>query len=391
MAEPLPISDSEKKQAMKSLTERQKQILSLFCQRKKQYEIAISVHLSVQAVRGEMRSIYQALQLADADPSLKPQLLRQHFCLDELMTMFAEEGIEDEAEEAIGVPLSATGHGSTSKASVEVPTPEVSQKSSATLSSENGAAREESEHRSGQRSLVANRTWKFAITAQRAFRLSATIIVILILVLAFRYWQGASSRSEGDPVAVRNAAPAVLATIPQDSLLLADFENGIPDVYAANDWGDDEVALAVHPSADGAAGHGAMQADFDFGRTTATYPRATFFLTHFPTGNWSPYNQLIFSAKSLVELRSNIRVTVALATGPNSCWNEAGDFQFLALEYQVLTYDLDLQQFKTCEDDKGYSLPLLDSDQVMRLHWIVMAEHQPSGAILIDEVRLLRR
>jgi DNA-binding CsgD family transcriptional regulator len=173
-------------------------------------------------------------------------------------------------------------------------------------------------------------------------------------------------------------------------LLIDDFEENIDEWFAArDDWGPNEVALNVHQSSDAAVGEGALQCDFNFNLTDDYDPRATCFRVNLPIQDWTPYGTLQFQAKSLVDPSSNIRVFVALATGIDSCWNELGDFQKLGTEYQTFSFELDQPLYKNCIDFGNYEKMLIGKAEVVRFHLIFTAEHKPSGAVLVDNIRLL--
>jgi endo-1,4-beta-mannosidase len=185
--------------------------------------------------------------------------------------------------------------------------------------------------------------------------------------------------------------PLVLAS---HNVLLDDFEDGIEGWYAAragtNRWGPNEVAVDVRLSTDAAVGSGALRCNFDFNLTDTLDPRATCFLAELPVQDWTEYNALRFKAKSLVDAGYNLRAFIALATREDSCWNELGDFQMLSSDYQTFTFDLDRPLYKTCQSDESYDQVLLGKDQVVRLHLIFTTEQKPSGAVVVDEIWLLR-
>jgi hypothetical protein len=188
--------------------------------------------------------------------------------------------------------------------------------------------------------------------------------------------------------------PTSSATPTPSGILIDDFEDGIDGWYAAhagtNSWGPNEVALNVFPSRDATVGNGALQCDFDFNLTDKFDPRATCFLVELPAQDWTKYNALQFKAKSLVDASYNIRVFIALATGENSCWNELGDFKMLESEYQTFTFNLDLALYRTCQSYEDYNQVLIGKDHVVRLHLIFTADHKPSGAVLVDEIWLIK-
>ncbi len=180
-----------------------------------------------------------------------------------------------------------------------------------------------------------------------------------------------------------------------NGILIEDFEDGIEGWYAArantNGWGAHEVAIGVYPNSNAAIGQGALQGDFEFNRSKENDPRATFFLAELPVHDWTKYNVLQFKVKSLVDPdHYNIRVFIALATGTNSCWNELGDFQRLEAEYKTYIFNLDRALYKTCQNLGDYKQVLIGKDQVVKLNLIFMADHQPSGAVLVDDIWLVK-
>ena len=201
-----------------------------------------------------------------------------------------------------------------------------------------------------------------------------------------------TSTSTPTPTSSPTGTPTPTST--PNGILIDDFELGIDNWYAAqrstDGWGPNEVAMNVFQSPDAAAGSGALKCDFDFGLTDDPNPKATCFRVNLPIQDWGQYSSLQFKAKSLVDLSTNIRVFIALATREDSCWNELGDFQALSSDYQTLSFNLDRALYKTCNDFQGYDEPLLGKGQVVRLHLIFTAEHQPSGVVLIDDIWLLK-
>jgi hypothetical protein len=188
--------------------------------------------------------------------------------------------------------------------------------------------------------------------------------------------------------------PSPSATPTPNGILLDDFEDGIAGWYAAragtDGWKQNEMATNVVRSFDAAAGNGALGCEFDFNLTPEPYPRATCFFVELPIQDWTAYNALQFQAKSLVDPGAKIDVFIALATREDSCWNELGDFQPLGADYRTFTFYLDRNLYRRCPDFSGYSDPLSGKDHVVRLHLIFTTEQKPSGAVVVDEIWLLR-
>lgn len=258
------------------------------------------------------------------------------------------------------------------------------------VSKNNGALIESStKQRFRFSTLLSVRPLRWLITGILSIALLRT--VLFLVVISFLIYLIAK-KDEGFPINPNRTTLAVPDT--SDSILIDDFERDINDWYAArrnsDGWKPNEVALIVHHSRDAAVGEGALQADFDFNLTDEFDPRATFFQVNLPVQDWTSYHILQFQAKSLVELGTNIRVFVALTTGGDSCWHELGEFQKLGLEYQTFTFDLDRPLYKTCLDPSDYDQELNGKEEIARLHLIFTAEHKPSGAVLIDDIRLLK-
>jgi hypothetical protein len=94
-------------------------------------------------------------------------------------------------------------------------------------------------------------------------------------------------------------------------------------------------------------------------------------------------------AKSLVDPSFEVRVTIALATGSESCWHELVDFLPVGQEWGTLTFELDQPRWRACPN-YDHLEGLRDKDNVRRLHILVVADGgEPTGAILIDDVRPL--
>ena len=63
---------------------------------------------------------------------------------------------------------------------------------------------------------------------------------------------------------------------------------------------------------------------------------------------------------------------------------------FVPGKTQTFTFNLDRVFYKTCENFEDYDQPLLGKDHVVRLHLIYTAERDPSGAVLVDDLWLIK-
>jgi len=107
--------------------------------------------------------------------------------------------------------------------------------------------------------------------------------------------------------------------------------------------------------------------------------------------DWTSFGKLAFAAKSLVDPSFEVKVTVALATGDESCWHELVDFLPVGQEWGILTFELDQPRWRACPK-YDHLEGLRDKDNVRRLHILVVADGgEPTGSILIDDVRLIGR
>ena len=362
------------RQKLENLTDKQRQILSLYCQGLEYRQIANELHYTPNTIKTYLREIRSILGIDVPTNTKLRAIIRSEYCRE-----LEQLKISLEVEEIV-------------------------------------APRSDSEeHRTFENSRELQSRFSAFLPVRPIRWVIASIVSVVILLVAFFLVLGIligqnNSRSDsGLPVQVVGFLPVTEttttapfspvqspATVLQPGGILIDgFEEDIDDWYAARRgteyWKDNEVAIVAHHSSDAAVGNGALKADFDFNLTDNFDPRATYLLVHLPVEDWTPYSALQFQAKSLVDLSTNIRVFIALATGEDSCWNELGDFQYLGLEYQTFTFDLDRPLYKTCQDPDNYDEELISKEQVVRLHLIFIAEHNPSGAVLVDEIRLLEK
>jgi hypothetical protein len=194
------------------------------------------------------------------------------------------------------------------------------------------------------------------------------------------------------PTSTYMPTPTPMPSPTPNGIRIDGFENGIPDWYAAlRDQGPREVATAVSLNTDAADGTGALKCEFDFRLAKAPDPHANCFLVKFPTEDWRDYKFLQFQAKNLADAKYNVEVTFALATGANSCWYEPRDFRPIDSAYHTITFDIDSERYKSCLNKyQAYDQPLRNKDKVVKLNLLFTADGQPSGAVLIDEIWLLK-
>jgi hypothetical protein len=197
------------------------------------------------------------------------------------------------------------------------------------------------------------------------------------------------------PTSTPTPTPTPTATpTPTDTPLtvgLSDFETGIEDwQFLSADDGCREVATDIDWSRDASQGCCSLRCGFDFTRPHCEWPHASYQIGFDESmRDWTPFGKLAFDAKSLVDSSLPVSVTVALATGPKSCWHELVDFLPVKQQWETLTFELDLPRWKACPD-YDHTEELRDKNNIRRLHILVVADHsEPTGSILIDDVRLL--
>ena len=171
-----------------------------------------------------------------------------------------------------------------------------------------------------------------------------------------------------------------------------DFDDGVQGWEAAvwsegSAWDKYETALSVDPDSK------RLRGNFDFGRTMADSPRATFYV-RLPCGyeDWTSVVELRFDAKIAPETEGDVKATVVVKTGDHCCYNEHGLFQPVTREWTSLSFPLDESRYNNCEDPDGYDGSLIGRDQVVELHLVFLPQpdyDRFAGAVLIDNVRLV--
>ena len=357
-------SEESPRQKLATLSDLQRQILTLHCQGLEYKQIAKKLDYSHHTIKKYMQDIRSLLGIEVATRSKLKATIFTEYCpeLEKLhLSVEVEETVTTQSDSSTGAET---------------------------------IVENSTKHRLQFSTLLSLRPLRWLMTGILSMALLRTALFLVITAsLIYLIW-GDNFKTVRETTNTVNETAMTAATAP-DSILIDDFEQDINDWYAArrntDDWKSNEVALIVHHSTDAAVGQGALQADFDFNLTDEFDPRATYFQVNLPTQDWTAYHTLQFQAKSMIDLSTNIRVFIALATGEDSCWHELGDFQKLGLEYQTFTFDLDRPLYKSCPDFNNYDQALTDKEQVTRLHLIFTAEHKPSGAVLIDDIRLSKK
>jgi len=200
------------------------------------------------------------------------------------------------------------------------------------------------------------------------------------------------------PTAVPTDAPTVMPThtptaTPCPSFPF-DFDDGVQGweaaVYSASSfWPENETAISALYDSE------RLRGDFDFGRTTADSPRATFYV-RFPCGHedWTSVVELRFDAIIAPETEGDIKATVVVKTGDDLCYNEHGLFQFVRREWTSLAFPLNVNRYHHGGDSDAYDGSLIGRDQVVELHLVFIPSPDDArfaGAVLIDNVRLVEQ
>jgi hypothetical protein len=205
--------------------------------------------------------------------------------------------------------------------------------------------------------------------------------------------------SSQTPTTTPTLAPTAPLTPTLSTRVISNFEDGIQGWQAARleeeNWQDNETAYSVRPSGEAGYPSGALWGDFDFGRASANWPRATFYLT-FPSGpeDWTSAVELRFDAKVLPETKGDIKATIVVKTRDDFCFNEHGEFQSVSQEWTSLTFLLHVDRYKTCEDPNEYDESPIAVDRTVELALVFIPspdEARFGGAVSIDNVRLLEQ
>jgi len=180
--------------------------------------------------------------------------------------------------------------------------------------------------------------------------------------------------------------------------VLYDFDDGIQGWRAAHledSWPDNETAISVAESREAGHDTGALWGSFDFGKTTANFPRATYYHS-FPATpkDWTSAVELRFDARFLPTTDGTIKATFVVKTGDQFCYNEHSDFQFVEQEWTSLAFPLKSNRYNSCDDPDGYDASLIGGNQVVEFALVFIPSPDNdrfAGAVLIDNVRLIER
>jgi hypothetical protein len=190
------------------------------------------------------------------------------------------------------------------------------------------------------------------------------------------------------PTPTATSTPTPTAT--PRTVVISDFETGIGGWWFSEPDGAREVAKGIDLSSDASQGCCSLRCEFDFTRPHAEWPHASYQVGFDESvRDWTSFDRLAFDAKSLVDSSFPVSVTIALATGSESCWHELADFLPVGQQWGTLTFELDQPRWKACPSFDRLE-ELGDKDNVRRLHILVVADGgEPAGSILIDNVKLL--
>jgi len=190
------------------------------------------------------------------------------------------------------------------------------------------------------------------------------------------------------PMPTATSAPAPTAT--PRTVVISDFETGIGGWWFLQADGSREVATGIDLSSDASQGCCSLRCEFDFTLPHAEWPHASCQVGFDESlRDWTSFDRLAFDAKSLVDSSFPVSVTIALATGSESCWHELSDFLPVGQQWGTLTFELDQPRWKACPSFDRLE-ELGNKDNVRRLHILVVADGgEPAGSILIDNVKLL--
>jgi hypothetical protein len=178
--------------------------------------------------------------------------------------------------------------------------------------------------------------------------------------------------------------------------VIADFKNGNPGWIAITSgtpgYERNETAISVTVSA------GALQGNFNFGKTRERWPRGTFFYKFADKPqDWSSFDELQFDAIALPPIQGGVKATIVVRTGAQSCFNEDGGdaFQYISpISITTMSFNLHGSTYKTCNDLGAYKYSLLNPDKVTGLEIVVIPDSDRStiaGLIQIDNVRLVKK
>jgi hypothetical protein len=149
------------------------------------------------------------------------------------------------------------------------------------------------------------------------------------------------------------------------------------------------VATGVGWSDDASQGNYALRCDFDFTRSDAKWPHASYCRKVDVTQDWTPFVTLMLDVKSGVDPNFQVKVTISLKTD-DDCWNELGDFHPVGPQWETLGFELDQPTWKVCPRYIDYNEDLKNKDDVRELCVVVVADGgKPTDSIRVDYVRLV--
>jgi hypothetical protein len=173
---------------------------------------------------------------------------------------------------------------------------------------------------------------------------------------------------------------------------LFNFECSTQEWWAAiggtDGWGKNEKAtstsftnIAILVS----EGKCSLQGNFNSGGTSGEY-KATFSSAALPLKDWNAFSSLEFDVYNSLDSNTPVTVTIAVATGADSCWNESYQWTPLSPGMNHLVFPLDTSDYRRCPYwDTG---TIKQRDYVRRLHLVFLLNKPIAGAVYIDNVRL---
>ena len=193
-----------------------------------------------------------------------------------------------------------------------------------------------------------------------------------------------TSTSSPSPTSTSSPTPTPITRI------IADFESShsgwLAGTIATPGFGANETAISATVSG------GALQGAFDFRRTRADWPRATFITYTAVFEDWTSFDEIRFDAVALPPIQGNIRVTISVRTG-SDCFNEYREFLNIGQRSIPLAFKLREPNYKTCYNSDDYRYPLRNPDRVIGVAIVVIPDPNDTrfaGIIQIDNVRLVQ-
>lgn len=151
--------------------------------------------------------------------------------------------------------------------------------------------------------------------------------------------------------------------------------------WEAAHWGPAEKATGIEVTE-----QGRLKASFDGTRDPVQGDyKATFFTGEVPA-NWAGCSSLTFDVDNTLGASPSLEVTIAVATGEGSCWNESTLWTRVEPGQHHLVFPLNTNDYKRCPSfDVG---EIKDRSYVRRLHLVFLLKEPAAGTIYIDNVRL---